>query len=157
MKTPFCLNLGKFFFKLSIPPGLKNTKITAAHGTGPLWVGLPVILVILLGGLTTNFLWCSYLIIRNRTAGELTGRAGAAPDADGQRPNLRVNYLLAALGGKRVVDRVAIGARATLPPPALREPSGGHHLFDRRGEIGGDARPLRRAPRVAVRATSASR
>jgi L-rhamnose-H+ transport protein len=43
------------------------TKISAAHGTGPFWVGLPVILVILLGGLTTNFIWCVLLNIRNRT------------------------------------------------------------------------------------------
>ncbi len=43
------------------------TKITAAHGTGPLWVGLPVILVILLGGLTTNFIWCALLNVKNRT------------------------------------------------------------------------------------------
>ena len=43
------------------------TKITAAHGTGPLWVGLPVILVILLGGLTTNFIWCVLLNIKNGT------------------------------------------------------------------------------------------
>ena len=43
------------------------TKISAAHGTGPLWVGLPVILVILLGGLTTNFIWCALLNIKNRT------------------------------------------------------------------------------------------
>ena len=44
------------------------TKISAAHGTGPYWVGLPVILVILLGGLTTNFLWCVLLHIKNGSA-----------------------------------------------------------------------------------------
>lgn len=43
------------------------TKISASHGTGPLWVGLPVILVILLGGLTTNFIWCVLLNIKNKT------------------------------------------------------------------------------------------
>jgi L-rhamnose-H+ transport protein len=43
------------------------TKISASHGTGPLWVGLPVILVILLGGLTTNFIWCVLLNIKNRS------------------------------------------------------------------------------------------
>jgi len=43
------------------------TKIAASHGTGPYWVGLPVILVILLGGLTTNFIWCVLLNIKNRT------------------------------------------------------------------------------------------
>ena len=42
--------------------------ISKAHGTGPLWVGLPVIVVILLGGLTTNFLWCVLLHLKNRSA-----------------------------------------------------------------------------------------
>jgi len=42
--------------------------ISKAHGTGPLWVGLPIILVILLGGLTTNFIWCVLLHIKNRSA-----------------------------------------------------------------------------------------
>jgi len=43
------------------------SKISAKHGTGPLWVGLPVIVVILLGGLTTNFIWCALLHLKNRT------------------------------------------------------------------------------------------
>jgi L-rhamnose-H+ transport protein len=43
------------------------TKISASHGTGPLWVGLPVILVILLGGLTTNVIWCVLLNLKNGT------------------------------------------------------------------------------------------
>jgi L-rhamnose-H+ transport protein len=44
------------------------SKISAKHDTGPLWVGLPVIVVILLGGLTTNFIWCVLLHLKNRTA-----------------------------------------------------------------------------------------
>ncbi len=44
------------------------SKISAKHGTGPLWVGLPVIVVILLGGLTTNFIWCALLHLKNRTS-----------------------------------------------------------------------------------------
>jgi L-rhamnose-H+ transport protein len=42
--------------------------ISKAHGTGPLWVGLPVIVVILLGGLTTNFIWCVLLHVKNHSA-----------------------------------------------------------------------------------------
>ena len=33
-----------------------------------LWMGLPALIVILLGGFTTNFLWCVYLNAKNRTA-----------------------------------------------------------------------------------------
>jgi L-rhamnose-H+ transport protein len=40
---------------------------TIAHGTKELWQGLPALVVVLLGGFTTNFLWCSLLNIKNRT------------------------------------------------------------------------------------------
>jgi L-rhamnose-H+ transport protein len=39
----------------------------AAHGTSQIWTGLPKLVVVLLGGFTTNFLWCALLNIRNRT------------------------------------------------------------------------------------------
>ncbi len=55
-------------FSFGFQFGEPITKITAAHGTGPLWVGLPVIVVILLGGLTTNFLWCVLLHLKNGSA-----------------------------------------------------------------------------------------
>ncbi len=41
--------------------------ITLQHGTSTLWQGLPVLVVVLAGGFTTNFIWCVLLNIRNRT------------------------------------------------------------------------------------------
>jgi L-rhamnose-H+ transport protein len=41
--------------------------ITVQHGTTGLWQGLPVLVVVLAGGFTTNFIWCIILNIRNRT------------------------------------------------------------------------------------------
>jgi L-rhamnose-H+ transport protein len=55
-------------FSFGFDAGEPIRKITAAHGTGPLWVGLPVIVVILLGGLTTNFIWCVILHLKNGSA-----------------------------------------------------------------------------------------
>ncbi len=46
------------------------SKLSAQHGTGPLWVGLPVLVVILLGGLTTNVVWCGILHVRNGSGRE---------------------------------------------------------------------------------------
>ena len=46
----------------------------------------------------------------------------------------------------RVVDRLAVGARAALPPPLLGQPPGRHHLVDGGREVGRDARPLRHVP-----------
>ena len=37
------------------------------HAKHQLWTGLPVLIVVLLGGFTTNFVWCVLLNIRNRT------------------------------------------------------------------------------------------
>jgi L-rhamnose-H+ transport protein len=42
----------------------------SAHGGADLWQNLPVLIVVLLGGFTTNFLWCVVLNIRNRSAHE---------------------------------------------------------------------------------------
>jgi L-rhamnose-proton symport protein (RhaT) len=38
------------------------------HDKHSLWTGLPVLIVVLLGGFTTNFVWCLILNLRNRTA-----------------------------------------------------------------------------------------
>jgi L-rhamnose-H+ transport protein len=40
------------------------------HGTAILWQGLPALVVVLLGGFTTNFLWCVFLNIRNHSGYE---------------------------------------------------------------------------------------
>ncbi len=42
--------------------------LTLKHGTATLWQGLPVLVVVLLGGFTTNFVWCVHLLIKNKTA-----------------------------------------------------------------------------------------
>jgi L-rhamnose-H+ transport protein len=41
--------------------------LTLRHGTPVLWQGLPVLVVVLVGGFTTNFIWCLVLNIRNET------------------------------------------------------------------------------------------
>src|SRR5258705_152694 len=41
--------------------------LTLKHGTPALWQGLPVLVVILIGGFTTNVTWCAALNIRNKT------------------------------------------------------------------------------------------
>lgn len=44
--------------------------LTVRAGTPNLWRGLPVLIVVLIGGFTTNFIWTVYLNIRNKTAHE---------------------------------------------------------------------------------------
>lgn len=86
-------------FAWGLDAGQPIRDLTLAAGTDALSQGLPVLCVVLAGGFTTNFLWCLYLILRNRTAGEFLGRTGPGSDPVSGRPPLLRNYLLAALGG----------------------------------------------------------
>ena len=110
-------------FSYGLAAGEPIKALTLQHGTAPLWQGLPVLVVILLGGFTTNFIWCLILNFRNRTAGQYfssraTGIASGpaletAIDAPGEemarqanlpspettRVPLGLNYLLCAIAG----------------------------------------------------------
>jgi L-rhamnose-H+ transport protein len=55
-------------FAYGLAAGDPIKEVTIRHGTPVLWQGLPVLVVVLLGGFTTNFIWCVILNVRNRTA-----------------------------------------------------------------------------------------
>ena len=57
--------------------------------TSPTWRGIPVLVVVLLGGFVVNFLYCFFLNLKNRTAGDYVKRA--APVAG--------NFFFAGLAG----------------------------------------------------------
>jgi L-rhamnose-H+ transport protein len=92
--------------------------VTALHyGANPIWTGLPKIIVITAGGFVTNLVWCSYLLIKNRTFGEyfslkeLPAESETKPQVAGKtiaaldpadppsRVPLLTNYLFSALAG----------------------------------------------------------
>ena len=54
-------------FAYGLAAGDPIKSLTLKHGTPVLWQGLPVLVVILIGGFTTNFIWCVTLNIRNKT------------------------------------------------------------------------------------------
>jgi L-rhamnose-H+ transport protein len=54
-------------FAYGLAAGDPIKTLTMKHGTPDLWQGLPVLVVVLLGGFTTNFIWCLVLNIRNKT------------------------------------------------------------------------------------------
>lgn len=54
-------------FAYGLAAGDPIKEITMRHGTPALWQGLPVLVVVLLGGFTTNFIWCVILNVRNKT------------------------------------------------------------------------------------------
>ncbi len=80
-------------FSFGLDAGKEIRDITLRHGTSTLWQGLPILVVLLLGGFTTNFVWCLLLNTRNRTYGEYfsAGPKGDVPMAS--------NYFFSALAG----------------------------------------------------------
>jgi L-rhamnose-H+ transport protein len=78
----------------ALSAGAAINKNAIQMGTPPLWAGLPTLIVILLGGLATNAVWCFVLLAKNRTFGEFRGATKSAV-----RPVLSVNYFFAALAG----------------------------------------------------------
>jgi L-rhamnose-H+ transport protein len=78
-------------FAFGLTAGNPINDASLAAGTTRLWTGLPKLVVVLLGGLTTNVVCCVVLNIRNRSAQQYYA-------ANQQTPLLR-NYLFSALAG----------------------------------------------------------
>ncbi len=57
-------------FAYGLAAGAPIKALTVQHGTPSLWQGLPVLVVVLIGGFTTNFIWCLALNIKNRSGFE---------------------------------------------------------------------------------------
>lgn len=93
-------------FAFALTAGNPIGAASLAAGTTTIWTGLPKLVVVLLGGFTTNFAWCAVLNLRNRTGYQyLAARIrpehlpeGAPAGADLSVPVLR-NYLFSALAG----------------------------------------------------------
>ena len=70
-------------------PTIQSLAETTAPFTSRTWSGMPVLVVVLLGGLTVNLLWCLFLNVRN----------GTAADYVKVRSPLAGNFAFAALAG----------------------------------------------------------
>ena len=57
-------------FAYGLAAGDPIRSLTMHHGTSALWQGLPVLVIVLLGGFTTNFVWTVLLNIRNKSGHE---------------------------------------------------------------------------------------
>ncbi len=92
-------------FAYGLAAGDPIKEITLRHGTPVLWQGLPVLIVVLLGGFTTNFIWCVILNLRNRTGYQYFN--SEVRNAPGDKRNELVptkapmlsNYFFSALAG----------------------------------------------------------
>ena len=92
-------------FAFGLSAGEPVKALSAAAGTGPLWTGLPTLCLVMFGGLITNGLWCAWLILKNRSAGQWLGAVSPVEAADKpqtaalKRSPLLANYLLCAVAG----------------------------------------------------------
>lgn len=57
-------------FSFGLTAGNPIAEASIAAGTDKIWSGLPKLIVVMLGGFTTNFVWCVILNIRNGTGYE---------------------------------------------------------------------------------------
>lgn len=119
MVATFC-GIMSACFAFALQAGKDINAASLAAGTDKIWTGLPALPVVLLGGFTTNFIWCVFLNLRNRTGyqylashvrpehahhgGSGGGEHGPADTAaDGAPTDLKIpvlgNYLFSALAG----------------------------------------------------------
>jgi len=77
--------------------GIALNQLTAA-GSADLWQNLPVLIVVLWGGFTTNFIWCVCLNIKNRSAHEYFTPTAKTESATARVPMLS-NYVFCAIAG----------------------------------------------------------
>jgi len=107
-------------FAFALQAGKDINAASLAAGTNKIWTGLPALPVLLLGGFTTNFIWCVLLNIKNKSGYQYfashvkqehahhggTGSGEHGPGdvaAGGQITDLKIpvlpNYLFSALAG----------------------------------------------------------
>jgi len=90
-------------FAFGLAAGEPIKALSAAAGTGPLWTGLPALCLVMFGGLLTNAVWCGFLVIRNRSAGEwVGGSVGMSAAAQVASPEHGAPFEPAPLVGSRV-------------------------------------------------------
>ena len=51
---------------------IESLALSTDPATSNAWRGMPVLVVVLLGGFTVNFLWCAFLNFKNKTTGDYT-------------------------------------------------------------------------------------
>ena len=99
-----------FAYGLAAGDPIRN--LTIHYGTPALWQGLPVLVVVLIGGFTTNFIWTVLLNIRNKSAHEYLSPEATVP----------VHYD----GGPQPIEETALtgptaGVLTSAPVAVLRE------------------------------------
>jgi L-rhamnose-H+ transport protein len=107
-------------FAFGLDAGNPIKALTLEHGTSVMWQGLPVLVVVLAGGFTTNFVWCAVLNVRNHSYREyLRIPEGAGAVFENEHPPL-----------ENVTDAASVEMAMELKTHPRRLPSlGWNYLF----------------------------
>ena len=97
--------------------------ITVQHGTPALWQGLPVLVVLLLGGFTTNFIWCLILNLRNQTLYQYIHS-----EIRGEVPR-RDDEPILENATDAPAEEMAVAAPVATEPAAMRAPMLANYFF----------------------------
>ncbi|HYG24916.1 MAG TPA: L-rhamnose/proton symporter RhaT [Verrucomicrobiae bacterium] len=100
-------------FAFALQAGKSMDAASLAAGTDKIWTGLPTLPILLLGGFTTNFIWCTYLNIKNRSGYQYLAQQ-VRPEHAG----------LQAAGGEH-----STGAQVTATTNDLRVPRASNYFF----------------------------
>jgi L-rhamnose-H+ transport protein len=104
-------------FAYGLAAGDPIKALTIQHGTPGLWQGLPVLVVVLAGGFTTNFIWCLILNIRNRTGYQYFGSEIRTEVPVRSRENILENVIDAP--GEEMATAVAVVRENVASAPML--------------------------------------
>jgi len=103
-------------FAYGLAAGDPIKALSVKYGTSSIWQGLPALIVVLLGGFTTNFIWCVILNVRNHTGYQYfspTIREGGP-----HRTNEPIRESVTDAPGERMALAGAISAGAPNQPRA---------------------------------------
>jgi len=89
--------------------------VLKSHGASDLWQGLPVLIIVLWGGFTTNFIWCVILNIKNRSAHEYLN---LRPSAVGE-VSMAEGVMLSSAPEEASVRSTAVVPKETGPAPLI--------------------------------------
>jgi L-rhamnose-H+ transport protein len=111
-------------FAYGLAAGDPIKAITVQHCTSALWQGLPVLVVVLAGGFTTNFIWCLVLNNRNQTAYQYFHS-----EIRGKVPTRSEEYILETATDAPGEEMAAAAALARTNARTLRAPMLPNYLF----------------------------
>jgi L-rhamnose-H+ transport protein len=104
-------------FAYGLAAGAPIKALTLSHGTPTLWQGLPVLVVVLIGGFTTNFLWCVALNLKNKTGFQYFSADPAKYHAIADEPVLETAI---DAPSREVVEHIPVGSASDgRPVPML--------------------------------------